>query len=363
MPNSSDNKKTLWLPYALLSAVGLSILYRFGRADEEYPNLENENAFQGFIRRVPLRVEDFWNYYSQPRAKKLLPDPLPAPYQKPYTLVINLDKFIVCHVFDKNIGKWRIAKRPGIEEFLYNLAFHYELVVFTKMNANDAVMIMDNLDPLHAIVGYRLYSDSTHFKNGVHLKDIGMLNRDMKKVVMLDYEEPSLQLHPENSVKIKAWNGEFDYSIDSYIDFFETLAASNTEDVREYLKAYKDKNVVEDFDKLMREKYDIARENQLKTLQVMQTASGIKKWLGLKTQNTNDEYVVPTYDEFKVLKRQERQKIVEHYKKELAAEVEKQKKMQEEYMKEHPFSVIDMARALINGPQVIQKYICPLGLI
>jgi import inner membrane translocase subunit TIM50 len=61
---------------------------------------------------------------------KLLPDPLPEPYNRPYTLVINLNDTLVHMDWTREHG-WRAAKRPGIDYFISYLSQMYEIVVFT----------------------------------------------------------------------------------------------------------------------------------------------------------------------------------------------------------------------------------------
>ena len=41
---------------------------------------------------------------------------IPA-HPRPYTLVIDLDHFLVCHFWDRETSRWRIAKRPGADLF------------------------------------------------------------------------------------------------------------------------------------------------------------------------------------------------------------------------------------------------------
>jgi len=95
----------------------------------------DENFFNGYVRRAQERYQATSDKMSNPIWEKLLPDPLPAPYQQPYTLVINLDNTLIHSSWDKDRG-WRVAKRPGAEYFLAYLFQHYEIVIFTNQNAD-----------------------------------------------------------------------------------------------------------------------------------------------------------------------------------------------------------------------------------
>ena len=55
---------------------------------------------------------------------------------------------------------------------------------------------------------YRLYRDHTRVLDGKFVKDISHLNRDAKKVILLDINPDSYSLQPENGISLKPWRGE-----------------------------------------------------------------------------------------------------------------------------------------------------------
>ena len=86
--------------------------------------------------------------FNKPAFKTLLPDPLPPPHQRPYTLVIDLEGLLVSSTWDvsyatfhylkgielirQRTAGWRTAKRPGVDYFLAYLSQFYEIVLFTS---------------------------------------------------------------------------------------------------------------------------------------------------------------------------------------------------------------------------------------
>jgi import inner membrane translocase subunit TIM50 len=76
-----------------------------------------------------------------------LPDPLPAPYNRPFTLVVEMNDALSHLVWDKDKG-WRVATRPGLKQFLSYLSRYYEIVIFTKT-------------PAHVSVFFNLYIDGS----------------------------------------------------------------------------------------------------------------------------------------------------------------------------------------------------------
>jgi import inner membrane translocase subunit TIM50 len=63
------------------------------------------------------------------------------------------------------------------------------------------------LDP-YQYATYRLYRDHTRLIDGKYVKDISQLNRDPKKVIMVDIDPNAYSLQPENGLHLKPWKGE-----------------------------------------------------------------------------------------------------------------------------------------------------------
>lgn len=117
------------------------------------------------------------------------------------TLVVDLDNLLIHSDWTRGRG-WRTFKRPGVEDFLKEMAQLYEIVVYTQALPTYADPILDRLDPSRYIV-YRLYRDSTLYQHGHHVRDLSKLNRDMRKVLFITSDAKACQLHPSNSVVVR----------------------------------------------------------------------------------------------------------------------------------------------------------------
>jgi mitochondrial import inner membrane translocase subunit TIM50 len=146
---------------------------------------------------------------QEPSREKLLPDPLKYPYVQPkYTLVLEMKDVLVHPDWTYQTG-WRFKKRPGVDYFLENLARHYEIVVYTADQGMTVFPILDALDP-NGFIMYRLVRDATHFVDGHHVKNLANLNRDLEKVIVVDWDPNSTKLQPENTFNIPRWSGNDD---------------------------------------------------------------------------------------------------------------------------------------------------------
>ncbi|OLY82941.1 Mitochondrial import inner membrane translocase subunit TIM50 [Smittium mucronatum] len=193
----------------------------------------------------PYSKEEIEDFFNNPVAKKLLPDPVPE--QMPYTLVLSLDDLLIHTSWDKEHG-WRIAKRPYFDKFLSYMSSMYEIVIFSDQPSYSGEEILTKLDP-YGYAPYRLYKEHTHHIKGNNYKDLSYLNRDLSKVIMLDIIPKEDSLQPENSVQVPAFTGQpgDDWLMKS-IPFFEYVFMLETKDVREPIAFFGKGDLAENYE-------------------------------------------------------------------------------------------------------------------
>ncbi|CAK8686397.1 unnamed protein product [Clavelina lepadiformis] len=191
----------------------------------------------------------------EPSSKKLLPDPLQEPYyQPPYTLVVELMDVFLHPVYDSVTG-WRFKKRPGIDYFLSQVGPPlFEVVVFTRETGMTAFPLIDSMDQKGYIM-YRLFRDAARYKSGFSLgnpfngefpkldpyyqKDLKYLNRDLKRVIMVDCDKRAFERQPLNGLCLTKWDGSSnDTALYDLAALLRTIATSNVDDVRPVLGHY-----------------------------------------------------------------------------------------------------------------------------
>ncbi|XP_071159636.1 mitochondrial import inner membrane translocase subunit TIM50-C-like [Mytilus edulis] len=193
-----------------------------------------------YLKRSWLELNKEKQAIIEPSREKLLPDPVEYPYyQPPYTVVMEMNDVLVHPDWTYNTG-WRFKKRPHIEYFLQSIAAPlYEVVVYTQDSGANADPILFNLDQ-KGYINYRLYRDATRYTNGHHVKDLSCLNRDLSKVIFIDWNEKSFSLQPRNALKVNRWTGDDDdRSLIDLANFLQAIAATKVDDVREVLDYYK----------------------------------------------------------------------------------------------------------------------------
>lgn len=181
--------------------------------DSEGKIIEDEFSIlplpQQYFKRMWKSLTYYQKIIREPSRDKLLPDPLKPPYYQPkYTLVLEMKDVLVHPDWTYKTG-WRFKKRPGVDAFLEQLAGDYEIVIYTADQGMTVFPILDALDPKGYIM-YRLVRDATHFVDGHHVKNLDNLNRDLKKVIVIDWDPNSTKLHPENTFHVERWSGNDD---------------------------------------------------------------------------------------------------------------------------------------------------------
>lgn len=178
---------------------------------------------QQYVKRMWKSMTYYQKIIQEPSREKLLPDPLKPPYYQPkYTLVLEMKDVLVHPDWTYKTG-WRFKKRPGVDAFLEQLAGEYEIVVYTADQGMTVFPILDALDPKGFIM-YRLVRDATHFVDGHHVKNLDNLNRDLSKVIVIDWDPNATKLHPENTFHVDRWAGnDDDLSLLDLVSFLKSM--------------------------------------------------------------------------------------------------------------------------------------------
>lgn len=157
----------------------------------------------------------------------------------PHTLVLDLENTLVSSTWDRKHG-WRHAKRPGVDQFLRTLAAYYEIVLYSPSIEGVGDPVVASLDKDGCIM-HRLFRDSTHYVNGIYVKDLDRLNRNVKKIIVIDDDPSEVQFHPHNVLKVKPYtdaNDRTDTTLLRIIPFLIEIVREGYDDIPTLLKQY-----------------------------------------------------------------------------------------------------------------------------
>lgn len=117
---------------------------------------------------------------------------MPAGMEIPKTLVLNLSGTLVHTDFVFGKGA-EIVKRPGLTKFLKHLQGNFEIVVFSDDDTMFTFNIVEKLDPTQQIFSGRFGRESMIYSNSSYYKDLKYLNRDLKRVVVIEKNPETLR--------------------------------------------------------------------------------------------------------------------------------------------------------------------------
>ena len=201
-------------------------------------NLLHQQAFTPINRRNKLYEEEL-----------LLPQKSPK-FEGKKTLVLDIDETLVhssFFPFEKNdlvlnvnfdgiFYNIYVLVRPGAEQFIKNISKFFEIITFTASIQAYASPLLDILDKDRKIQ-HRLYREHCTFVNGVFIKDLKRLNRNLKDLIIVDNSPLAFALDTDNGLPILSW---FDDPIDRELTNIQPLLEflASTKDVRKYIKKF-----------------------------------------------------------------------------------------------------------------------------
>ena len=160
------------------------------------------------------------------------------------TLVLDLDETLVHSGFsdfnpsdiilpiqiDDEIHNIHVLIRPGVNQFLSILSKFYEIIIFTASLSKYASPMLDIIDRNNHCC-YRFYREHYTFINGIFVKDLKRLNRDLKNVIIVDNSPLSYAFNHDNGFPVTSWyEDKNDRELLDIFPFLEFL--STVKDVR-----------------------------------------------------------------------------------------------------------------------------------
>eukprot|EP01041_Mallomonas_annulata_P003973 gene3973-7916_t len=183
-----------------------------------------------------------WGQFRQilePVSDKLLPewgvDPfygnnIPPGTPAPPLLVLDLEKTIMGSEHSAKYG-WRHVKRPGLDKFLEQLRQYYEIVIFSENDVNSQQELLLEIDKDNCT--FKLGPSAAELKGTTLMKRLDVLNRDERRIIVIDDDEQAVQLCPRNALIVKPYTNVRDKGDRILLDLIPLLQALVQENVRD----------------------------------------------------------------------------------------------------------------------------------
>lgn len=146
--------------------------------------------------------------FSQPTIKK--------------TVVIDLDETLIHasptnkkpdHIITKILPDGsslclKVSIRPFAKEFIRTVSHYAEVIIFTASVRTYADPIIDLLDPQRELIKLRLYRESCQLTSQGYVKDLSILKKPLKDILIIDNLASSFAKQRENGILISSWYGD-----------------------------------------------------------------------------------------------------------------------------------------------------------
>ena len=157
------------------------------------------------------------NIYSEKKHHNLLP----KIKKHKYSLILDLDETLVytqrnnyrlkINNFNNDrltIPKKTIILRPGLHEFLHDMKLLFELIIFTSGTPDYVDPIIKMIEKDEQFFDYILYRQHiTIDENGDKIKDLSIIGRDLKNVIIIDDISRYFKLQKRNGICIRPFHG------------------------------------------------------------------------------------------------------------------------------------------------------------
>ena len=231
-----------------------------------------------FITKTNFHQNSFTptNRINYINSQKLLPPPRKRNRK---TLVLDLDETLVHSSFipfeendivlevdfDNVLYNIYVLVRPKALQFLINMSKYFEIVIFTASLSKYANPLLDIIDP-KKVCSYRLYRDHCTLINGIFVKELKRLNRNIKDIIIIDNSPTSYAFNPQNGIPIKSWfEDKNDNELEKLEPFLKFL--SKVDDIKLYIPSIVKDNEI-DYDEinniLLKDKEKMKKEEEEK---------------------------------------------------------------------------------------------------
>ena len=152
----------------------------------------------------------------KPSSDKLLPDwgdksvygDIPPGTPAPPLLILDVERTLIGSVYDAKSGMKHV-KRPGADELIRQLSTgYYEVVLFCENDiaTMDSVLVaLDKEGRCHKLGG-----SAAEMRDNVLFKRLDYMNRDVRKIIVIDDSEEAVSLFPRNALLVKPYTDVYD---------------------------------------------------------------------------------------------------------------------------------------------------------
>ena len=181
------------------------------RAKISFNSFLNDNNIKSINCPKPLKVNQNKNLIQKNEKTSSYLPPIKKPYK--YTLVLDLDETLIHYKTElmQNADKQNkniLILRPNLLLFLKEMKQIYELVLFSYATYEYIEKILKIIESKEKFFNYILDRRHITYENGSYVKNLSLIGRDLKNVIIIDDKPQAFKMNPENGIFIKPFYGD-----------------------------------------------------------------------------------------------------------------------------------------------------------
>ena len=208
----------------------------------------NPNSFSPLIPKIS-HLSNISKYNNNKSINGNNSSPYLSIKKQKKTLILDLDETLVHSGFNPFTRKSdinliinidgrdhviNVLKRPHLDEFLKEISEYFEIIVFTASVSEYASPLLDKLDKNNYLSG-RLFRQDCLFNQGLYIKDLKIIGKDFKDMIIIDNNPISYADNEDNGIPIITWYDDLnDNELIKLIPLLKYLA--NVNDVRPIIR-------------------------------------------------------------------------------------------------------------------------------
>lgn len=241
-------KRTMFLCLGYLSLTTFYTIYRNNYNSEYSSYLLELEPFYSFGQKIYRGSSSAYFFLFNPPITKLLPPKIPLkPEVNKKTLVLNFEGTLYAKDFNMRNGTV-IHLRPGFQKFLQNISNNYEILLYSEEDTSFMGEVISTIDPMNRHFPWYAGHEFMVWTPQGYRKDLKLVNRDIRKVVVVDLKRDVYADNFDNIVTLKKYNGEEeDESLKDLGIFLLHLSNSSVKDVRKEIQKYGGEDAVHNY--------------------------------------------------------------------------------------------------------------------
>lgn len=224
-----------------LGATGLAIWDIRSNREGALGSIYWGSSLEAFVSNIYDQLIGNFQDALLPSSDALLPEWPTDPYYAnvppgvpvPPLLVLDLEKTAIGSEYDARYG-WRHVKRPGLDNFIQQLSSYYEIVLFSENDLGAQQDLLLAIDKENRC--FKLGSNAAELRNNVFLKRLDYMNRDIRRIVLIDDSSAASSLFPRNTLLVKPYEDirdKTDRELEDLIPLLQALVHEQVDDFRD----------------------------------------------------------------------------------------------------------------------------------